>query len=196
MDKIKDGRHLTKSNKTRVKHIFYHFWQNRRRFMILVSTIEFFYTHHLVALSRNHFRHFRFKKPKWRSSDKQNWQQRRKSRKPIWVPHGLYGRGRRTHLYIFGNNTASLSWPSGGHFVCLITPILLYRLSTIIWKKNYVCQSQGCIYENPTWLLPKSRICFPSVDNYVIFWFESRILPINVLFNHTLCRAYPKTLLW
>ena len=28
--------------------------------MTLVSTIGFSYTHHLVALSRTHFRHFRF----------------------------------------------------------------------------------------------------------------------------------------
>ena len=31
----------------------------------------------------------------------------------------------REHISLcFGNNTASLLWPSGGHFVCLMTAIL------------------------------------------------------------------------
>ena len=131
VNKVEDGRYLTKSNKICAKHFFYHFRQNRRRFMTLVSTIEFSSTHRLVALSRNHFRHFRFQKSKWRPSDKQNRQQKRRSRRPNWVPHGSYGK-RREHISLsYGNNTTSLSWPSGGHFVCLMPAILVYRLSKI-----------------------------------------------------------------
>ena len=44
----------------------------------------------------------------------------------------------------FGNNTASLSWPSGGHFVCLMTAILVYSLSKIMFA------SHKGVYENPT----------------------------------------------
>ena len=36
----------------------------------------------------------------------------------------------------FGNNTASLSWPSGGHFVCLMTASLVYRLSKIMFASH------------------------------------------------------------
>ena len=56
----------------------------------------------------------------------------------------------------------ALSWPSGGHFVCLMTVILVYRLSNIMFVSH-----RGVYNENPTWLLPKSRICFHFVDNYI-----------------------------
>ena len=36
----------------------------------------------------------------------------------------------------FGDNTASLSWPSGGHFVCLMTLILVYRLAKIFFASH------------------------------------------------------------
>ena len=51
VDKIEDGRHLTKSLKF-VSNIFFIILY-RIEFMTLVSTIGFFYTHNLVALSRN-----------------------------------------------------------------------------------------------------------------------------------------------
>ena len=50
----------------------------------------------------------------------------------------------------FGNNTASLSWPSGGHFVCLMTAILVYRLSKIMFASHrgvYIKILHGC-YQN------------------------------------------------
>ena len=51
-------------------------------------------------------------------------------------------------------------------------------------------------------VLPKSRIFFHSVDNYINFWFSqmaaifdfSHNAMSNVLSNHTLCREYLKTL--
>ena len=43
--------------------------------------------------------------------------------------------GEHISLY-FGNNTASLSWSSGGHFVCLMTAILVYRLSKIMFASH------------------------------------------------------------
>ena len=78
---------------------------NRRRLMILVSAIGFSYTHHLVALSRNHFRQFRFQKPKWR--------------------------------------------PSGGHFVCIMTVILVYRSKSMFASHRgvYMKILHGC-YQN------------------------------------------------
>ena len=55
------------------------------------------------------------------------------------------------HIYLsFGNNTASLSWPSGGHFVCLMTPILVYGLSKIMFSSHrgvYMKILHGC-YQN------------------------------------------------
>ena len=56
----------------------------------------------------------------------------------------------------FGNDIASLSWPSGGHIVCLMTAILVYRLSKIMFASHRGVYN---VYENPKWLLPKSRIC-------------------------------------
>ena len=47
------------------------FRQNRSKFMILVSTITFSHTHHLVALSRKHLRHIKFYKPRRLPSDEQ-----------------------------------------------------------------------------------------------------------------------------
>ena len=79
----------------------------------------------------------------------------------------------REHIALsFGNNTASLSWPSGGHIVCLMTSILVYRLSKIMFASHrgvYMKILNGC-YQN--------HECFPSVDNYINFWFPSWILPI------------------
>ena len=48
------------------------------------------------------------------------------------------------HTSLFFSNTASLSWPSGSHFVCLMTAILVYRLSKIMFA------SHRSVYENPT----------------------------------------------
>ena len=65
------------------------------------------------------------------------------------------------HIYLsFGNNTASLSWPSGGHIVCLMTAILVYRLSKVMFachKGVYMKILNGC-YQN-----------HESVDNYINF---------------------------
>ena len=50
----------------------------------------------------------------------------------------------------YGNNTASRSWPSGGHFVCLMTAILVYRLSKIMFASHrgvYIKILDGC-YQN------------------------------------------------
>ena len=50
----------------------------------------------------------------------------------------------------FGNNTASLSWPFGGHFVCLLTAILVYGLSKIMFASHrgvYMKILHGC-YQN------------------------------------------------
>ena len=52
--------------------------------------------------------------------------------------------------FYFGNNIASLSWLSGGHFVCLMTPILVYRLSKIMFASHrgvYMKILHGC-YQN------------------------------------------------
>ena len=155
--------------------------------MTLVSTIGFFYTHHLVALSRNHFRHFIFQKLKWQPLDKQNWQQRRRSRKLNWLPYGSYGRDGRTHVSLyFGNNTATLSRPSGGHLVCLMTAILVYRLSKIMFASHrgvYMKILHDC-YQNhecaslllkiiiffgfPSWILPTMQcLMYFTTTHYV-----------------------------
>ena len=70
--------------------------------MTLVSTIEFSSTHHLVALSRNHFRHFRFQKPETKIAAIRQIKSatEEESRRPSWVPHGSYDRDRRTHIFI------------------------------------------------------------------------------------------------
>ena len=50
----------------------------------------------------------------------------------------------------FRNNTASLSWPYGGRFVCLMTAILVYRLSKIMFASHrgvYMKILHGC-YQN------------------------------------------------
>ena len=107
VDKVEDGRHLTKSNKIYAKHFFYHCRQ-KRRFMTLVSTIGFSYTHQLVALSINHFGHFRFQKPKWRPPDKIG---NRGGGGRIGYHMGHMAMTREHISLSFGNNTASLSWP-------------------------------------------------------------------------------------
>ena len=58
----------------------------------------------------------------------------------------------------FGSNTASLLWPSGGHFVCLMTAILVYRLSKIMFASHrgiYMKIIHGCYqnYESASLLL-------------------------------------------
>ena len=127
---------------------------NRRRFMILVSAIGFSYTHHLVALSRNHFRHFRFQKPKWRPSDKK-------------IGNSGGGVGSRIgyhmgHIAVTGEHIQydlyllviiplpGLSWPSGGHFVCItVTAILVYRSKSMFASHRGVYMNiiHGC-YQN------------------------------------------------
>ena len=108
VDKVEDGRHLTKSNKICAKHFYYYFRHNRRRFMTLVSTIGFSHTHQLVALSINHFRHFR----------NQNGGQTDKIGNRgggvggrIGYHMGHMGVTREHISLSFGNNTAALSWP-------------------------------------------------------------------------------------
>ena len=45
----------------------------------------------------------------------------------------------------------ALSWPSGGHFVYLMTAILVYKMSNIMFASHMGVY----IYENHTWVLPK-----------------------------------------
>ena len=114
--------------------------------MTLVSTIGFSYTHHLVALSRNHFRHFRFQTPKWRPRNKiGNRRGGVGSRIEYHIGH-MAVTGEHISLS-FGNNTVSLLWPSGGHFVRLMTAFLVYRPSKIMFASHrgvYIKILHGC----------------------------------------------------
>ena len=102
--------------------------------MTLESTIGFSYTHHLVALSRNYFRHFRFQNGGHQTNKIGNRGGGVRSRFEYHMGH-MAVTGEHISLS-FGNNTASLSWPSGGHFVCLMTAILVYRLSKIMFASH------------------------------------------------------------
>ena len=93
--------------------------------MTLVSTIGFSYTHHLVHYpetildisdSRNQNGGHQTNKIGNRGGGEG-------SRIEYHMGH-MAVTGKDISLY-FGNNTASLSWPFGGHFVCLMTTILV-----------------------------------------------------------------------
>ena len=89
----------------------------------------------------------------------------------------------------FGNNTASLSWPSGGHFVCLMTAILVYRLSKIMFAshREYMKILHGCYQNHESAALLLTIILFFGF--YLGF---TQNAMSDVLSNHTLFRAYPK----
>ena len=65
-----------------------------------------------------------------------------------------------------------------------------------------LCLRVAGAYKNPTWLLPKSRIRFHYVDNYINFRFSQMAAILDFTHNEylkyfqttPLCRAYLKTL--
>ena len=116
--------------------------------MTFVSTIGFSYTHHLVAISILD------------TSDSRNQigghQTSRIGNRGEGVGSQIgYHMGHMAvtgeHISLsFDNNTAFLSWPSDGHFVCLMTAILVYRLSKIMFaslRGVYMKIRHGC-YQN------------------------------------------------
>ena len=89
----------------------------------------------------------------------------------------------------------ALSWPSDGHFVCLMTTILVYRLSKVMFASHrgiYLKILHGC-YQNQ-----ESAFILLIIN----FWFSQMAAIFSIIqllkyFPTTpLCRAYLKTLWW